>query len=281
MVLPQRRAFPKPKMQNSVQPMGREQIVAGSAKKASQGLRIGPSTPLGKIKSVALKTFGFDSVLWLRQQVELDRMVMEMDRSSYVETWTELARYFSPRRPRFLASDVNKGWRRNQQIIDDTGGMCKDVLVAGMLSGICSPARLWFLLTDQETEAQDDQAGKAWYYEVTQRLASVLYRSNFYEEMPLLFEDGAVFATGLIWMAESEKEVANFKSLPIGSYSIHHDPEGHINKFYREFSMTVTQLLDEFGHRDANGEIDNWDNFSQAVRSAHDAKTQDYWFYWD
>jgi hypothetical protein len=259
--------------------MGREQIVAGSAKKASQGLRIGPSTPLGKIKSVALKTFGFDSVLWLRQQVELDRMVMEMDRSSYVETWTELARYFSPRRPRFLASDVNKGWRRNQQIIDDTGGMCKDVLVAGMLSGICSPARLWFLLTDQETEAQDDQAGKAWYYEVTQRLASVLYRSNFYEEMPLLFEDGAVFATGLIWMAESEKEVANFKSLPIGSYSIHHDPEGHINKFYREFSMTVTQLLDEFGHRDANGEIDNWDNFSQAVRSAHDAKTQDYWFY--
>lgn len=277
---PHRREFPKPKVQNSVRPADRASVIRGSAQKASQGLKIGPNTPLGKIKAEALKTFGFENVLWLRQQIELDRNIMELDRSTYIETWVELARYFSPRRPRFLSSDVNKGWRRNQQIIDDTGGMCKDVLVAGMLAGICSPTRLWFLLGDPETDSQGDQAGKDWYYDATKRAAAVLYRSNFYEEVPLMFEDAATFATGVIWMAESAThETVNFKSLPLGSYSIHHDPEGHVNKFYREFMMTVTQLLDEFGHRDANGEIDNWEVFSQAVRTAHDNKIQDYWFY--
>jgi hypothetical protein len=278
-MLPERRAYPKPRQVTSVRPAKREAIIRGSAKAASNGLKIGPNTPLGRIKAVALKTFGFDSVLWLRQQVELDRSVLEMDRSTFIETWLELARYFAPRRPRFLASDVNKGWRRNQAIIDDTGGMCKDVLVAGMLAGICSPTRLWFLLTDEETESQQDQEARDWYYDVTKRIAAVLYRGNFYEEIPLMFEDAATFATGLVWMAESAKEVVTFKSLPLGSYSIHHDPEGHVNKFYRDFMMTVTQILDEFGIRDDKGEIINWENFSQAVRTAHDNKVQDYWFY--
>jgi hypothetical protein len=276
---PERRAFPKPKKKNWVKMANPETVARGMQKQASKGLQIGPNTPLGRIKEVALKTFGFTSVLWLRQQIELDRTLMEQDRASYLETWAELAKYFSPRRPRFLASDVNKGWRRNQLIIDDTGGMCKDVLVAGMLAGICSPTRLWFLLTDPETESQQDQTARDWYYDVTQRIANVLYQSNFYEEVPLMFEDAATFATGLIWMAESDKEVVNFKSLPIGSYSIHHDPEGHIRTFYREFMMTVGQILDQWGKRDDKGNIINWDIFSQALRTCHDNDNFSAWFY--
>ena len=295
--MPLKQAFPRPKPQTSVRmapasPYGnpatnrdaglnlrRKQVVNRSAAMASQGMSIGPGTSLERIKNVALKTFGWNSVLWLRQQIELDRTVLEMDRSTFIETWWELSKYFSPRRPRFLESDVNKGWRRNGQIIDDTGGMAKDVLAAGMLAGVSSPNRLWFGLGVGDMTLDENQTVKDWCYKVTQLMAAVFYKSNLYEELPQMYEDAAVFATGLVWMEESNREVVSFKSLPIGSYSIHHDNQGHLNKFYRSFMMTAQQLLDEFGHRNAKGEIDNWENFSQAVRTAHDNHTLDYWFY--
>ena len=95
------------------------------------GLSVGKGTALGRVKAVALKTWGFKQVLWLRQQIDMDRSFMEQYRASYLYTWWELARWFSPRSPRFLESDVNMGWLRNEQIIDDTAGQAKDVLVAG------------------------------------------------------------------------------------------------------------------------------------------------------
>ena len=274
-----RSAFPKPGSGvMSVPQANAASIRRKSAAQASTGYQISPGTMMGRLKDNALKTFGFKSVLWLRQQVELDRTMMEFNRSTFIQTWWELSRFFSPRRTRFLESDVNNGWRRNSQIIDDTGGQAKDVLAAGMLAGISSPTRQWFTLATN-TKADESQPVRDWCYDESQNMATVFARSNLYEELPLLYEDAGTFATGLIWMSESIREVVTFKSLPVGSYSISHDPEGHICRFYRSFMMTVQQLLDEFGIRNARGEIMNWEHFSQAVRNAHDNHMPQTWFY--
>ena len=255
----------------------REKVIADSSKAASQGL--GPMTGLASIRKVALKTFGWKSTLWLRQQIELMRSVMEMDRSTFLTQWWELATYLSPRRPRFLSSDVNKGWRRNGAIIDDTGGQALDTLAAGMMSGLSSPSRQWFLLTTTNAHLNTDLTVKDWLYDCTERMDAMFRRTNLYNELPLIYEDAGCFGTGAIMMEEDLQETMSFKSVPIGSYSIQHDNKGRVNKFYREFMMTVTQILDEFGERDEEGEITNWDNFSQAVRSAHDNHNLEYWFY--
>ena len=272
-------AYPKPGVQTTVKPMTSREVVKRSAKLASSGWQITPTTALGKIRDVALRTVGWDSVLWLRQQIELDRSVMEFIRSTFIRTWWECSRAFSPRRARFIESDVNQGWMRNFQIIDDTGGQAKDVLAAGMLAGISSPSQQWFMLTSGDEKLDEDQAVKTWCFNVSTRMASVFQRSNLYEELPLWYEDAAVFATALIWMSESIKDVVTFKCLPIGSYMIQHTPEGRIETFYRSYMMTVSQILDEFGLRNEKGEITNWEHFSQAIRSAHDNHTPHYWFY--
>lgn len=243
------------------------------------GLSVGRGTALGRVRAVALKTWGFKQILWLRQQVELDRSILEMDRSTFLLTWWELARWFSPRSPRFLESDVNHGWLRNDQIIDDTGGQAKDVLVAGMLSGLSSPTRQWFKLSIKDRSLSERQAVQNWCYDASRAMAEVFIRSNLYEELPQWYESAAVYGTGLMWMEESKNNVVRFLALPIGSYSIHHDNEGQINKFHRYFMMTATQLLDQFGVRDSNGEITNWEVFSQAVRTAHDTHQGEMWFY--
>jgi len=288
-----RSAYPgsKPGQVTSVAPASRTQVIRDSAKEASKGVRrntksggtqgmaVAPGTELGRIKQVALRTFGFKSVLWLRQQIELDRSILEMDRSSFIKTWWEMATFFSPRSPRFLESDVNHGWIRNYQIVDDTAGICKDVLKAGMLAGMSSPTRQWFNIMTSDYNLMEQQSVKDWCYDTSAAIAAVFNKGNLYEELPQWYEDSAVFGTALIWMEESLKDTVRFRRLPVGSYSMHHDNEGNICKFYRAFMMTVTQLLDEFGQRDANGEITNWEHFSQAVRNAHDNHNEDYWFY--
>lgn len=243
------------------------------------GLSVSRGTALGRVKAIALKTWGFKQVLWLRQQIELDRSILEMDRSTYLLTWWELARWFSPRSPRFLESDVNHGWIRNDQIVDDTAGQAKDVLVAGMLSGLSSPTRQWFKVSLKDRAAMERQDVKDWCYDASRALAEILIRGNLYEELPQWYESAAVYATGVIWMEESPDNVARFMALPIGSYSIHHDNEGRVSKFHRSFMMTANQLLDQFGERDKEGNITNWDVFSQPVRTAHDTHQGEMWFY--
>jgi hypothetical protein len=257
----------------------RKVAVKRSVKMATRGYTVSPGSVLGRIRDVALKTVGFNSILWLRQQIWVDRTMMEQDRSSFIDTWLNLGAYFSPRRLRFLTSDVNRGWLRNIRIIDDTGGQAKDVFKAGMLSGLCSPNRLWFMHSTSDEQLNEDQDVLDWLYEITEITFKTLSKTNYYEEVACLFEDAGVFAGGLVWMAESEREVANFKSLPVGSYSVSHDAEGHVCKLHRQFMMTCYQLLDMFGVRDAKGEITNWENFSQAVRTQHDLKQLGSWFY--
>lgn len=275
-----RAAYPPPGPGKlSIKPTSVREVVRSSAKMASSGWQVSTGTELGRIRDQALKTVGYDSVLWLRQQIELDRSVMEFIRSTFVLTWFKLGKVFSPRRGRFLESDVNQGYMRNFEILDDTGGQAKDVLAAGMLAGISSPSQQWFMLTSGDTHLDENQSVKEWCFNVSQRMASVFQRSNLYEELPLWYEDSATFAIGMIWMAESLKDTVTFKCIPIGSYMVQHTPEGRVETFYRSYMMTVAQILKEFGQRNSKGEITNWEHFSQAIRSAHDNKTPHYTFY--
>ena len=49
-----------------------------------------------------------------------------------------------PRRTRFSQNQTNKGDRRNQQIVNNTGVRATRVLVSGLVNGMSSPAQPWF-----------------------------------------------------------------------------------------------------------------------------------------
>src|SRR3990170_4753438 len=82
-----------------------------------------------------------------RQQYEILRSQLEIERSSFLSHWGELGSFILPRRPRFSVTDVNRGDRRNQKIIDSTATLAIRTLRSGMMGGVTSPARPWFRLT--------------------------------------------------------------------------------------------------------------------------------------
>ena len=75
-----------------------------------------------------------------RQQMLMRYSQMRTERSSWDSHWRECGDNFMPRSARFDASDRNRGDKRHNRLIDNTGLRSVRILGAGMMSGATSPA---------------------------------------------------------------------------------------------------------------------------------------------
>lgn len=211
-----------------------------------------------------------------RQQLDLIKSSLENERTSFESHWRDLSDFILPRRSRFSISDVNKGDRRNQKIIDSTATLAARTLRSGIMSGVTSPARPWFRLTTQDPDLAEWGPVKQWLHMVQQRITASYLKSNLYNILPTVYGDLGVFGTAAMSVEEVfNGDVIHAKSFPIGSYWVAKDDFGRINTFVREFRMTVAQLLETFGSK-KNGDFD-WSNFSTYVRGQYDQGNLQTW----
>lgn len=199
-----------------------------------------------------------------RQRYDLLVAQMRNDRASFKSYWRDLSKYILPRRSRFFIGDINKGERRNLDIIDSTASLASRTLSSGMMTGVTSPARKWFTLTTDNDELNDSAAVKEYLSIVEEKLRSIFLRSNLYNVLPTLYGDLGTFATGCIFIEEDMESTVNFTSFLIGSYMISNDKRGNVRTFFREFQMTVRQIVEKFAML-PNGNI-VWDNVSNLVK---------------
>lgn len=211
-----------------------------------------------------------------RSELELLRAQMDLERCSFLPTWREAGEFILPRRPRFVTTDTDRGGRRTHRIIDSTATLSARTLRSGMMSGVTSPARPWFQLTTSDPDLSEDSEVKDWLYLVTQRMTNVFLKSNLYNVLPIVYGDIGVFGTGCVLMEEDMEDVLRFYPFPIGSYMIANDEKLRINVFFREFRMTVRQVVRKFGFDRLTGKID-WTNISSAVRAMWENKLPEVW----
>lgn len=203
-----------------------------------------------------------------RRLLELLRTQMESERSSFIAHWRDLNDYILPRRARFFTPDVNRGDRRNLKIMDTTATLSARTLRAGMLSGIMSPARPWFQLHSGNPHLDEVQRVKQWCYDTADAMRMVHLRSNLYSTAPVIFGDMGTFAIGAMLIEEDfSGRVMKFTALPIGSYCIGNDDDLRVRIFYREFRMTVQQIVRKFVKTDASGKILDDSNISTVVKT--------------
>jgi len=105
-----------------------------------------------------------------RQKYETLRGQLDLERSSFTAHWRDLSDYILPRRSRFTLSDVNRGERKNKNIIDSTATLAARTLRSGMMAGITSPARPWFRLTTPDPEMAEFGPVRGWLDQVQNRM---------------------------------------------------------------------------------------------------------------
>lgn len=211
-----------------------------------------------------------------RQHFNVIRTQLENERSSFISHWRDISDYVLPRRARFNVTDANKGDKKNKFIIDSTATLAARTLRSGMMSGVTSPARPWFRLTTPDPELAEFGPVRSWLSLAQDRMSTSYLRSNIYNTLPILYGDLGVFGTAPMFVEEDfTGEVLYTQSFPIGSYMIAKDIKGKVNVFFREFRMTVRQLVEQFGKAE-NGKP-NWDNFSIYVKNMWDTSQYEAW----
>lgn len=204
-----------------------------------------------------------------RQFYEKVRGQLAEERVTFEPHWRELADHTKPRRMRYFTSDVNRGDRRNSKIIDSTATTAARTLASGMMAGITSPARSWFRLTVPDPAMAEIPSVKAWLHETTQTLETVFARASLYKALPIVYGDIGTFGTSAMMVEEDFDTVMRCYVFPLNSYYLGLSDRLKVEVFFREFTMTVRQMVEKFGNRDAKGKID-WSNFSLEVRNLYD-----------
>jgi len=213
-----------------------------------------------------------------RQRLEVMRAQLLNERTSFLEHWREVSDHVFPRRSRFSTTDVNKGDKRNQKIIDSTATLAARTLRSGMMAGITSPARPWFRLTTPDQKMAEVGAVKDWLYGVSQRMNYYFLKSNLYRVLPIVYGDIGVFGTSAMFIEENfNGRLFHCYSFPVGSYCIATNSLGQVDTFTRDFRMTVRQLVQHFGIKDQKGKIQNWQNFSDYVKNAYESGQLEQW----
>jgi len=185
--------------------------------------------------------------------------------ASWKQDYITISDFILPRRGRFLTSDVNKGGKINNKIINPSATYALRTLSAGMMAGITSPARPWFRLITTDVQVMESSAVKNWLHEVEVILRAIFAKSNFYKALPVLYTELGGFGTGCMVIEEDFDEVIRCTTHTVGSYRLATNKFGLADTMYRDVPFTVQQVVDKFG----------LENCSENVRSMYNAKALD------
>lgn len=182
---------------------------------------------------------------------------LKTERSDWVSHWKEISEYLLPRSGRFFVEDRNRGNKRQNAIYDNTGTRALRTLAAGMMAGATSPARPWFRLTTSIPELDESVAVKSWLADVTRLMQMVFAKSNTYRALHSMYEELGAFGTASSIVLPDFDTIIHHYTLTIGEYAIAADSQGRVNTLYREFQMTVAQMVREFGRDRCSPSVQN------------------------
>jgi hypothetical protein len=202
------------------------------------------------------------------QQLELRLGSLRSWRYSWWSHWSRLAEFFLPRRYTWLvvANRMWKGSSINDAIIDSTGAMAVRTCASGMWTGLTSPSRPWFELAIGAPWMDLDAEGKAWLEDTQEKVYTVLAQSNFYDQMAQAFQDVTVFGTAPMIIYEDFEDVIRCYLPCAGEYYLAAGARLSVDTFYREFTLTVAQIVEQFDIANCPPQIvELWNNGSASL----------------
>ena len=173
---------------------------------------------------------------------------LKNEQATWLPVWKELGTYLAPTRGFFDGQQPSQGRRIDHKtLLDSAPCLSVEVLCAGMMSGLTSPARSWFDLSLAPEELMDLPGAREWVFDVKKRLEEVFAKSNVYGVLHGFYEEIAVFGTAAFLLEEDREKGLYCRPFTVGEYCLGTDAQGKVNRFGREFFMTAEQLITTFG----------------------------------
>ena len=205
--------------------------------------------------------------LSLRDCLDRRWTAMKTERTSWDTHVRDVFDHTRPRRTRFQQTQTNKGDRRNQGIIDNTGVIASNVLMSGMVNGMSSPAQPWFRYEPEDLALMEYGPAKEWIGQLERLVRRIFHASNTYEALPSIYEELILAGTGAGVVEDDFEDVIRTATFTWGEYALALNGRRVVDTLYREMRMTVIQCVQQFGLK----------NVSSTVRSLYDTSQYDHW----
>lgn len=210
----------------------------------------------------------------LRDRYDRRLGALRNERSSFMSHWKQLSEFINPRRGRFEITDHNRGDRRHGSIINSRAGRALRTATAGMFNGIMSPSRPWVILGVDDQDLLEFAPVKKWLFDHQTRMLRIFNDTNLYSMAPITFRETILFGTGCLGHEDDRMEMARFYAHTIGSYFIAQNDRMEVDTLFREFEMTVEQIVSQFSRTRSQINPD----ISQAVKDQYDRGNYDVWY---
>ena len=148
-----------------------------------------------------------------------------------------------------------------RNIINNTPIMAARTHVQGYTSTALSPNTPWFEFTPS-SQLEDDDDMKFVAHESTEVLRRIFMMSNFYTAIETLIAHITVIGTALMYVFPHEQNIVHFQVATPGTFRLTIDDAGDVRGAYREFMLTVRQMVSKFG----------LENVSDTVRDQYELK---------
>ncbi|MGQ3298819.1 portal protein [Reyranella sp.] len=180
----------------------------------------------------------------LRRHIDARLNVLKRQRQSWEPSWRELSRLVNPRRGQFFSSpnQGGRGAQANTAILDPTALFALRTLVAGLMSGVTSPARPWFRLSIPDRRVASLAPVKVWLDECVERMRMVFNAGNLYSALPLIYEELGQFGTGCAIVEFDREDVIRLYTLSTGEYWLGLDWRGRVDTLARRFMYSYRQI---------------------------------------
>lgn len=160
----------------------------------------------------------------------------------------EIRDLFAPYRGHFAGEKANKdGKAQGKKNLRAVGTLAARRLAAGIYSGVTSPARPWLRLQAGNEEIRDIESVKIYGDEVSKSMIHVFNKSNFYNSLRSCYDELSSFATTVMMIEEDSEDVIRCTAFTIGEYAIGVNEKNQVKRLFRNFELTVEQLVSQFG----------------------------------
>jgi hypothetical protein len=201
---------------------------------------------------------------------------MEAERRLFEPLWVELRDNFLPTRGRFDKDGEHtaRAPKRNS-LPNSTPLYAMRTLASGLHAGLTSPARPWFKMTLREDALAEFGPVKIWLGQAEERLRQAFSGSNFYEMLPFMYAEYGTFGTmcGLCLEDDGKPHVPfRFEWYTAGQYHLATDAFGRYDSLFRDYAMTVRQVVTRFGMKRVSTAVQKaWasGNYEQKVWIRH------------
>lgn len=178
-------------------------------------------------------------------------------RRSWDEHLREVAEYVLPDKGRFAGHEQGReGGKRMGRIIDSTATRAVQIMAAGLMGGLTSPARPWFRLGLADKELREWGPVRHWLEAAERAMYGMYARSNFYQSVHGLYLELGAFGTGCMFCEADPERGARFTTLTFGEYALACDASGTPDTVAVRRTWPARRLAERFGE----------DNLSEGAR---------------